>query len=419
MQIARRSFLTGFTTVAGLTYLKSAAASTRQFAPMLAAVAGGESYWELVKEQFPFRRGIIPMNAANLCPSPRPVAETVAELTRDIDADVSHQNREKFVATLEESRRKVAEQLGVDPDEIALVRNTSEANNVINNGIPVKPGDEVVLWEQNHPTNNVAWDVRAARFGFTVVRVSLPRALKEEGEILKLFEEKLAPKTRVLSITHASNSSGVRLPAEQLCEMARRRGIYVHVDGAQTWGSLKVNLRRMGCDSYSASAHKWLMGPKEAGLLYVRKERIPELWPSVIAAGWGNKVATEVKGARKFETLGQRDDACLAAVATAVDFHRIIGAERVEARVLELAAALKEGLSKIRGVTMITPANPRLSAGVCVMSFASADAKKVYSQIYTKHGIAGAATGGLRLCPHVYNTMEDVERAVRAVGEAV
>ena len=116
MQIARRSFLTGLTTVAGVTYLRSAAASTRQFAPLLAAVAGGENYWQLVREQFPFRRGIIPMNAANLCPSPRPVAETVAELTRDIDTDVSHQNREKFVGLLEESRRKVAEQMGVDPE---------------------------------------------------------------------------------------------------------------------------------------------------------------------------------------------------------------------------------------------------------------------------------------------------------------
>jgi selenocysteine lyase/cysteine desulfurase len=407
----RRSFLRG------LTYLGSAAVSVEQLRPMLAAVTNGESYWNLVKEQFPLRPGKIPMNAANLCPSPRSVAERVAELTRDLDADVSFQNREKFAATLEESRRKVAEQLGVAPEEIALVRNTSEANNVINNGLSLKAGDEVVIFDQNHPTNNVAWDVRAARFGFTVKRVAVPTTVKDGGEILRLFEAALTPRTRVLSITHVSNTTGIRLPARELGELARRRGLYYHVDGAQSWGALKVDLREMGCDSYSASAHKWQMGPKEAGVLFVRRERIPDIWPNIVAPGWGNKVETEAKGARKFETLGQRDDSCLAAVGTSVDFHRMIGFERVEARVIELASALKEGLAKIRGAKLVTPRDPRLSAGVVVARFEGVDGQKIFREIYAKHGIAGAA--GLRLCPHVYNTLEDVERAVRAVTEVV
>jgi selenocysteine lyase/cysteine desulfurase len=372
-----------------------------------------------VKEQFALRPGAIPMNAANLCPAPRVVAEKVTELTRDLDGDVSFQNREKFTKTLEESRRKVAEQLGATPDEIALVRNTSEANNVINSGIALKAGDEVVLFDQNHPTNNVAWTVRAARYGFSVRRVAVPAAVREEDDIIKVFRDALTPRTRVLAITHVSNSTGVRLPARPLCEMARVLGIHSHVDGAQTWGCLNVNLREMACDSYSASAHKWLMGPKEAGVLYVRQERIAQLWPLIVAPGWGNKVETEAKGARKFETLGQRDDACLAAVGTTVDFHRLIGQARIEARVLELAAALKDGLAKIPGVTLVTSRDPALSAGVVVARFASADARKVYTQIYAKHGIGASTSGGLRLCPHIYNTMEDVERAARAVAEAV
>jgi len=403
----RRSFLRG------LTYAGSAAVSVTQLRPMLAAVSNGENYWSLVKEQFPLRRGVIPMNAANLCPSPRAVSERVAELTRDLDSDVSFQNREKFAVTLEESRRKVAEQLGVTPEEIALVRNTSEANNVINNGITLKPGDEVVLFDQNHPTNNVAWDVRAARFGFTVKRVAV--APKDAADALRLFEAALTSRTRVLTVTHVSNTTGIRLPARELCELARRRGIYAHVDGAQSWGCLKVDLREMGCDSYSASAHKWQMGPKEAGVLYVRRERIAELWPSIVAPGWGNKVETDAKGARKFETLGQRDDSCLAAVGASVDFHRMIGFERVEARVIELATALKEGLAKISKAKLVTPADPRLSGGVVVARIDGADPQKVFRELYSRHGVAGAA--GLRLCPHVYNTLEDVERAVRGVAE--
>ena len=188
----------------------------------------------------------------------------------------------------------------------------------------------------------------------------------------------------------------------------------MHVDGAQSWGALNVNLRELGCDSYAASAHKWFVGPKEVGLLYVRQERIAEVWPNVVAPGWGHRVEPGVKGARKFESLGQRDDAALAAVATAVDFHLAIGPARVEARVYALAGALKAGL-KEAGVGLVTPPDAALSAGVCVVRVPPGRREEVYNNLYAEHGIAGAPTGGLRLCPHVYNTREHVERALRGV----
>ena len=151
--------------------LPSATAALNQLA---ALQASGDDYWDMVRRQFAFDDRKVPMNAANLCPSPRIVADRVSELTRDIDVDCSFNNRAKFAGLLETSRQKPAQQLGVSADEIALVRNTSEANNIINNGLALRPGDEVVLWDQNHPTNNVAWDVRAARFGLTVRRVGTP-----------------------------------------------------------------------------------------------------------------------------------------------------------------------------------------------------------------------------------------------------
>ena len=417
----RRSFLTGITGAAGLTYLRSAAASTAQLRPLLATVSqGSESYWKLVAQQFPLRAGKVPMNAANLCPAPRVVSERVAELTRDEDSDISNQNRAKFHDLQEESRQKVAEHLGVSPEEIALVRNTSEANNIVNNGINLKTGDEIVIWEQNHPCNNVAWDVRAARFGYTIKRVTVPNTVKSDDEIVKLFEAAITPRTKLLSITYISNTTGMRLPAKELASLARQRGIYCHLDGAQAWGFLKLNLRDIGCDSFGASAHKWLMGPKQAGVLYVREQRIPEIWPSIVTAGWGNGVDAAAKGARKFEVMGQRDDACLAAVGTAVDFHRAIGFENIEARTMELAAALKAGLWKINKLKPVTPADPKLSGGVVISALSDGDSAKMRTLIgglYTKYGIAAVATGGLRLSPHTYNTMEDIELTIRGVRE--
>ena len=332
-----------------------------------------------------------------------------------MDFDCSASNRAKFAKLLEESRARVASQMGASPDEIALVRNTSEANNIINNGLPLKAGDEVVLWDQNHPTNNVAWDVRAARYGITVKRVATPVTPSSADELINVFERALSPKTRVLSITYCSNTSGIRLPAKELCEVGRKRGLHVHVDGAQSWGAFKINLNELGCDSYSASAHKWFLGPREVGLLYVRKDRIRDIWPNTVAPGWGEDAEPDVVGARKFESLGQRDDARLAAIRTAADFHSMIGPEKVEARVLELATALKERVKSL-GLQVTTPMDPRLSGGVCIIR--GADPKKVqevYQTLDRKFGIAGAATGGLRLCPHIYNTMAHIDRAVEGI----
>ena len=390
------------------------AAVSLKFAALLNAAVDGEPYWTLVRNHFPFSEKRVPMNAANLCPSPRAVSDRAAEFTRDMDVDCSGRNREKFVGLLEDSRSRIAGQLSVSPDEIALVRNTSEANNIINNGLPLKSGDEVVVWDQNHPTNNVAWDVRAARFGIVVKRVSTPASPRNAAELVDAFARAITPRTRVLTITYCSNTSGVRLPAKQLCEMARSRGIYAHVDGAQTWGAFELNLRDLGCDSYSASGHKWFLGPREVGLLYVRKDRIPEIWPNTVAPGWGDDATPDVVGARKFESLGQRDDAKLAALRTTADFHDAIGTTKVQSRVTELATALKTKLRAL-DVPIATPMDPALSGGVVIVRAAGAKGREAYETLDTKFGIAGAATGGLRLCPHIYNTMAHIDRAVEGV----
>jgi selenocysteine lyase/cysteine desulfurase len=376
---------------------------------------GPEALWEEVRRQFAFRDERVPMNAANLCPSPRVVAERVSELTRDIDVDCSFPNRAKFGPLLEKSREAVALQLGVTADEIALVRNTSEANNVVNAGIPLDDGDEVVVWDQNHPTNNVAWKVRAQRRGFSLREVEIPPNPSDPDELIRPFREALTPRTRVLALTHASNVSGVLLPVRELCEFARRSGIYVHVDGAQTWGALELDLHELGCDSFAASAHKWYCGPKEVGLLYVRRERVPEIWPSTVAPGWGEEAETELAGARKFESMGQRDDAAISAMREAAGLHSSIGTDRVERRVRELSSLLKQSLAAT-GATLVTPLDDKLSAGVCIMQVAPEKRQAVFDAMYDRFGIAGSTSGGFRLCPHVYNTREHIERAVRGVA---
>lgn len=397
---------------AGLAQLRATAAD-QPLGP--APAAPDEAYWRDVKAQFLVRDGFIMMNAANLCPAPRSVVDAVTAAMRDEDADVSFHNREQYGRLWTDSRARLARYIGAGEDEVAIVRNTSEANNIVVGGVPLKTGDDVLLFDENHPTNNVAWEVRAARYGFTVRRVKVDPATADLGAIVGAFTRALLPNTRVLSITDVSSNTGTRLPAAELCALARSRGIWAHVDGAQTFGALRRDMRVMGCDSYTASAHKWFMGPKEAGLLYVRKERCAELWPGVVGVGWGSAATTQLPGARKFETLGQRNDATVAGLAAALDFHDRVGAERIEARVVELTTALYEGLRRMRGAQMVTPARAELRGGVCIVRFDGREMRPIHDALYREHRIATAPTGGLRFSPHIYNTMQDIERALAAV----
>jgi selenocysteine lyase/cysteine desulfurase len=363
--------------------------------------------------------GLILMNAANLAPSPYPVQDAVFRFTRDVDGDASFQNRAKFGPLKEEAREALADYVGAYPREIAITRNTSEGNNSVVNGLDLGAGDEVVIWDQNHPTNNVAWDVRARRWGFTVKRVSTPHGpAATETTLMAPFLDALTPRTRILAFSHVSNVSGTALPARELCRAARERGVLTLVDGAQTFGALNLDLHEMGCDFFTASSHKWFVGPKEAGVMYVREESQDRLWPSDVGVGWEGAAES---GAQKFENMGQRDDAAVVTMATAAAFHEAIGPEAVEARVRALAATVKRRLRQhLPDVVLFTPPDPLDSAGVVVFELPGRDHDAIYQGVYEDNRLGCAAMhglfNGLRLSPHIYNTMDQVETAVEAVA---
>ncbi|MBM4185916.1 MAG: aminotransferase class V-fold PLP-dependent enzyme [Gemmatimonadetes bacterium] len=414
MSDSRRAFLErvlGASTVLGLPLVAERPAARP---PWPAAGPVDERFWRDLKSQFVFPASQLPMNSANMCPAPRAVVEAVERATRDVDADVSYQNRAKYNELREAVRSRIARLLGVTPEEIAIVRNASEANNIVVGGMPLQAGDEVVLLDQNHPTNNVAWDVRAARFGFLVKRVGFPTPPSNAAEVIDRMAAPITARTKVLAFSDVSNSSGLAMPTAELCRLGRARGIHVHVDGAQTFGAARRNLAELGCDSYSASGQKWVLGPREIGILYVRAERIASMWPGVIGVGWGAGAEPSVKGAGKFETLGQRNDASTAGLAAAIEFHERLGPAVVEARVRELGTRLYRGLAEA-GFELQTPRDPALRLGVVVVAADPAKARDWHERLYRTHGVIGSNTGGLRLSPTICSTLEDVDRAVEAL----
>jgi isopenicillin-N epimerase len=387
--------------------------------PPVQLTAGGdnpdEAYWELVKKQFAVPDKLLMVNAANLCPCPYQVNEQVLSFQQALARDVSFQYRALFSKLRSESISLLADFVGVSAQEIGITRNTSESNCIVVNGLDLKQGDEIVLWDQNHPSNKESWHSRAKRSGLVVKEVAMPAVPQTVDDVVSPIAGAITNKTRLIAFSHVSNVSGIALPAKQICALARSKGVLSLVDGAQGLGFIDLDLRDMGCDFYTASTHKWLMGPLENGILYVQKAHIDKVWPNVIGGGWhdGGKTVDE-----KICVLGQRNETSTAALPDVIRFHTMIGKEQIERRVRTLASYLKSEIRKrLPDLKFVTPLQEELSGGIVVVQLPGKEPRTVIQQLYDSYGIASASTVGVRFSPHVYNTLADIGRIVDALGK--
>ena len=310
---------------------------------------GDERYWQGIREQFVMPADLAMLNAANLCPSSAPVLEAVYANTKDMDRDPSFDNRIKLGEGREKTRKSLASFLRVTPEEIVITRNTSESNNLVSNGVDLKPGDEVLISSDNHPCNNTAWKQKAKRYGFTVKEIATPSPHPGAEHYLTAFRNGITPQTKVIGFTHVTSTVGDLFPAKELCALARERGILTLVDGAQSFGLLDVNLADISPDFYSGSAHKWPCGARECGVLYINTRAQKNIWPSIYSAYPG-----AVGISRTFESFGQRDEATMIAFREALEFQTKVGREAIEKRSRELANQLIAGLSKLPDVKVWT-----------------------------------------------------------------
>ena len=374
-----------------------------------------EAYWKQVRSRFLLPADLTFLNAANLCPTSLPAFDALAANTRLLDANPSSASRATLGEGREKSRKAIASALRVQPEEVLITRNTSEANNLVSSGLALGAGDEVVVFADNHPSNLNAWREKSRRFGFSVIEVAAPTPHPGPEALLKAFAAAFTPRTKVLAVTHVTNTMGDMLPVSALCALARERGVLSLVDGAQSFGVLDVNLQTMRPDFYSGSVHKWPCGPKETGVLFVAREVHERLAPSVVSL-YGGAVGLS----RTHEAFGQRDEAALASLGAALEFQEGIGRSVIEARVRALVQRLADGLRTIDGVTLWTSMDPLRSAGILVAKPAAVEPRRLVSDLYQRDRIVCAAAGGttrpgVRFAPHFYNTMDEIDRTVAAV----
>jgi selenocysteine lyase/cysteine desulfurase len=376
-----------------------------------------ERFWTSVREQFLMPAELSVMNAANLCPSPAPVLEAMYRSTKDMDGDPSFDNRTKMSTGKENARRLLAEFMRVTPEEIVITRNTSEANNMVSSGLDLKAGDEVVIFADNHPSNHAAWMQKSKRFGYSVSVIPQPNPHPGADYFVDAARKAITSRTKVLAFTHQTSTAGDVLPANDLCRLARERGVLSLVDGASTLGFLDIDLREMQPDFYTGSSHKWPCGPKEVGVLYVNAKAQSSIHPSIISAYPG-----AVGISRTLEAIGQRDEPAIIGFGEALVWQNKIGRTVIEDRSRALAQAIIVGLRRIDGVQMWTHPDPARSGAVVTFRPGSLDIPKLSAALYKNDHIGCATrTGndrpGIRFSPHIYNTMAEADRAVAAIAK--
>ncbi len=377
-------------------------------------VANDEDFWTNVAQAFTVDRSLVNLNNGGVSPSPAWVQEA---MKRHLDY-----SNEAPVYTMwrilepqrEGVRQRLAREWGVDTEEIALTRNASESLQICQFGYDLEPGDEVLTTNQDYPRMLTTFKQRERREGIVLRQFPIPVPAEDDAEIVRAFEENITPRTRLILMCHMINLTGQILPVRDVVQMARRRNIPVIVDGAHALAHFDFKISDLDCDNYSVSLHKWLFAPHGTGLLYVRKDKIEELWP-LMAASEGQD-----GNIRKFEEIGTHPAANYLAIAEALTFHQGIGGARKQARLIYLRDYWAERLLQNENVRLHTSLKPGFACGIANVEIVDVEPGPLSNWLWREHKIIVTPINhpefrGLRVSPSVYSTTAELDRFVDAM----
>ena len=384
-----------------------------------ASTADDETYWSQIQRAFDADRTMINLNNGGISPTPSHVLEAmIRDLRFTNELPVEHMWR-VLEPRIESVRRDLAREFGCDPEEMAITRNASEANETMILGLDLRRGDEVVVTNQNYGRMLTAWDQRARRDGIIVKAVSFPVPLPSASLFVDRLREAITPRTRAIEMTHITNLTGQILPVKAVMDMARPRGIEVLVDGAHAFAHFPFTRDNLDCDYYGTSLHKWLLAPIGTGFLYVRKDRQKRLWPLMAAA------ASMDENIRKYEEIGTHPAANHNAISAALAFHRGIGADRKIARLRYLRDRwARRLLAESPRVKVLTPLDGPGAGGIGFFSVDGLHHDALGGWLLAKHRIVTTPIthpefSGIRVTPNVYTTVDEIDTFTETVLRAI
>jgi isopenicillin-N epimerase len=418
----RRGFLSSFAGAAGMLRLSSS--WPQLFAQAPAPLpdramydSNEEAYWTALRKQFLIPEDEVYLNNGTVGSSPAPVLRAIFDAYNDSER-MAQSDPEDYpiwgYAAWNEFRDPLAAFVGCTRDELALVRNATEANSYIANGIDLKAGDEVLITDQEHPGGEHPWNLRAKRYGIVVRKITLPKPVPNAADVLNRFSDAITSRTRVLFFSHITTVTGVVLPARELCALARSKGIISAVDGAHVAGMMRLNLHELGCDLYSSSPHKWLQATKGSGFLYLREEMIDRLWNTIATEGWDDPKLR----AERFQRIGSSNVPALCGLRAAIEFANQIGMDRIERRHRLMADYILKEMQH-RGAESWTSPDPALRCAIATVNVPPIQRMALETWLWKekKIRIRGGEPSKLRLSTPYFLLRKDIDRFLAAFDE--
>jgi selenocysteine lyase/cysteine desulfurase len=376
-----------------------------------------DAYWAEIRKQFLIPEDEVYLNNGTVGSSPAPVLRAIFEgyiTTEKLDESDPEDYPIWGYASWNQFRDPLAKFVGCKRDEIALLRNATEANSYIANGIDMKPGDEVLMTDQEHPGGEGPWQLKAKRYGIVVKKVTLPKPVQNPHQVLNLFNDATTPRTRVIFFSHITTYSGVVLPAKELSTLARSKGILSAVDGAHVPGMMRLNIPDIGCDMYSSSPHKWLQSTKGSGFLYVKDEVIDRLWNTIATEGWDE----EKIRAERFQRIGSSNVPALCGLRASIEFCDQIGLDRIEKRHRQSCDYILSEMIK-RGAESWTSPDASMRCGIACVNVPPIDRMDLEKWLWSTHKIRirGGDPHKLRLSTPYYLLRTDIDRFLAKFDE--
>ena len=375
--------------------------------------ADNDPLWTELREKFPLNKNRVYFNNGTLGPSPQVVLDVVIDAMKKIEStgEMAH--------TIDAPRKSIAQFVKVLPSEIALTKNTTEGINIIAWGLPLKKGDEVIISNHEHVGNALPW-LHVAKAKSLKIKVLVLG--NSADETLSNFKKIISSKTKVIAIPHITCTTGQVQPIKEMAQYAHQKGIFVAVDGAHGAGMLDLDLKALGCDFYATCCHKWLLGPKGTGFLYVKKEMQDILMPHFVGAGthqgWAIspekvELLNPTNSAERYD-YGTYNQAMWIGVAAAIDFFEKIGMEKVEARVKELNQYLQSKLLELskKDIKMLTPTEGGSTSGMLGFKLLNKDSKVFANEVNSRFRMRYVAEHGLnslRISTHIYNNKNEID----------
>lgn len=375
-----------------------------------------EDFWGWVRQNYTISANLINLNNGAVSPQPKVVQDAHIRNYQFSNEAPSYYMWRILNEQREGLRNKLASLCGVIPEEIAINRNTTEGLNSIIFGLNLKEGDEVVLSTFDYPNMMNAWKQREKRDKIKLVWINIPQPAEDDATIVKLYEAAITSKTKIVHITHLISWTGNIVPCKAIADMAHKKGCEVIVDGAHSFAHIDYKIEDTGADYFATSLHKWLGAPFGSGLMYIKKDKIKNVWPLLSSPD------PESDDIKKFENLGTRSFASEMAIGTAIDFHNIIGAKRKEARLQFLKNHWIEKAVKLPKAKLFTSLKPKYSCAIASIGFEGWQAQQIEANLFKNYKIHNGSVilenvNGIRVSPNVYTNIQDLDFLVKGLTE--